>query len=93
MSGKNLDVLIDREEKNIERYREKRAEFDEKIKKAEARLNELKMMKNSNAFNALAGAVKDKGLSMEDVLLALQKGDFLALQEQMEAAQVTEESV
>ena len=85
MGNNKLAGLIAKEQENIDKLKKKRADLDEKIRKSEAKLQEYEMMNNSRKFDMLQGVVKETGLSMDDIMSALQNGDFLALQEQMEA--------
>lgn len=87
MTTEKLANAIEKEKKLLAGYRKKRVELDDKIKKSEAKLHQYEMMQNSEKFNAVAALVSQSGLSMEAVISALQNGDLLALQEQMEAAQ------
>lgn len=91
MNNSKLTGLIEKEQENLEKLRKKKAELDEKIKKSEAKLQEYEMMNNSRKFDMLQGVVKGTGLSVDDIMLALQNGDFLSLQEQMEAKAKEEE--
>lgn len=87
MTSDKLTALIARERKNLEGYKKKRAEYESKIKNSEAKLQQYEMMESSQKFDAVSAAVAQSGLSLDAVLAALQNGDLLALQEQMEAAQ------
>ena len=92
MTSEKLKALIEKEEKNLEKYRAKKAEYDEKIRKSEVKLNEYKMIENSEKLNALAITAQKKGLSLDDIFTALQKGDLLSLQEQIEASNNPQDS-
>ena len=92
MTNDKLAALIAREKKNLENYRAKSAEYADKAKKTEAKLARLEMMQDSKKFTALSDVVKQSGLSMEDVFMALQSGDLLSLQERMEAAQAAQKA-
>ncbi len=85
MTSEKLTALIEKERATLEKLKNRRAELDEKIKKSEAKLTEYEMMDNNKKFGAMASIVTQSGLSMDDVLAALQSGDLLSLQEQMEA--------
>lgn len=88
MKNEKLAMTIAKERKLLQSYEAKEAEYAEKIRKSKAKLQQLEMMEDSQKYNAMAAAVKASGVSMEDILAALQSGDLLALQERMEAAQV-----
>lgn len=87
MTSDKLRILIEKEKNRLERLKTKRAELDESIKQSEAKLNEYEMMDNSQKFGAISDVVSRSGLSVEDLLAALQKGDLLSLQEQIEEKQ------
>jgi len=87
MTSEKLSVLIEKENAALEKYKAKREEYNEKIRKSETKLQEYKMMQNSRMFDALSDVVVKSGLSVDDILVALQSGNLLALQEQLEAAQ------
>lgn len=91
MNNSKLAGMIEKEQENLDKLKKKRADLDEKIRKSEAKLQEYEMMNNSRKFDMLQGVVKGTGLSMDDIMLALQNGDFLSLQEQMEAKEKEEE--
>lgn len=88
MTSEKLTQAIEKERKLLAGYKKKRAEYDEKIKKSEGRLHQYEMMQRSEQFAAVSAVVAENGLSIEEVLAALQNGDLLALQERMEAAQI-----
>lgn len=92
MTSEKLAAMIAREKKILETNMAKKAELDEKIRKSEAKLQEYEIMQNSQKYNDLASLARDKGFSLEDVLVALQSGDLLALQERMEAVHKAEEA-
>lgn len=89
--SEKLTLLIEKEESNLKRYKAKRAEYDEKVRKSESKLREYKTMQNSEKFNDFSAIVQKNGLSVEDILTALKNGDLLSLQEQMENAQQAEQ--
>lgn len=93
MTSEKLTQAIAKEEKQLAGYKKKRAEYDEKIKRSEAKLQQYQMMQRSEQFTAVSTAVAQNGLSIEDILTALQSGDLLALQEQMEAAQAAAKEI
>lgn len=87
MKSEKLASLIAKEIANIENLEAKKEEIEEKLKKSRTKLQEYRMMENSQKYGALSSAVSQKGLSLDDILSALQNGDLLSLQEQMEAAE------
>ena len=93
MTSEKLNALIEKEKKNLVKFKAKKAEYDEKVKKTEAKLQQYEMLQNNDKFNALTNIVQQSGLSMEDVFAALQSGNLLDLQEQMEAAQAAQKAL
>lgn len=87
MTSDKLTKAIEREKKNIERYEAMIADYTEKARASRAKLQQYEMMQNSQMFSALADIARKKSLSVDAILAALQSGDLLSLQEQMEAAQ------
>ena len=93
MSGKNFDILIEREKKNIKSYKAKITELEKKVKEAEIRLKDYEMKKNSQMFTEMAGILQNTGISMDEVIAAMQNGNLLDLQEKIEESQKISESV
>lgn len=80
-----LNEKIVKEQEKLNTYKEKRADLDEKIKECEANIERLTLTKNSQKYEVFSNTVQKNGLTMDDILSALQSGDFLSLQEKMEA--------
>lgn len=87
-----LDALIKREQQNKDKLGQKKAEYEEKIREiddkisqSDAKIDEYIVMQNAQRYNALSSAAAAGGVNIEDLIAALQTGDFLALQEQLEA--------
>jgi Xaa-Pro aminopeptidase len=80
-----LAEKIDQETAKLNDLIKKRTELDQKIKKTQETLEKYKLVKNNQKLIALEQATVGTGISVEDILDALQSGDFLALQERMEA--------
>lgn len=86
MTNDKLQKLIAKEESNIKALDAKIAELTEKKRKSENKLKEYRTMENSQKFSALSDIVEKSGLSVEEILFAIQNGDMLTLQEKMEAS-------
>lgn len=65
---------------------EKRVTLDRKIKKVQENLEKYRLVQNNQKFTALEQATAKTGVSVEDIIAALQTGDLLTLQERMEVA-------
>lgn len=85
-----LAEKIEQETAKLNDLMEKRAAVDRKIKKAQENLEKYRLVQNNQKFTALEEATAGTGVSVEDILAALQSGDLLTLQERMEAAQEKE---
>lgn len=92
MTSEQLTALIAKEKKTLDGLKAKKVDLEDKIRKSEAKLQQYEMMADSQKFAALSDVVKKSGISVEDVLAALQNGDLLALQEQMEASRAAQEA-
>lgn len=88
MTKKNtaLAEMLASEKKKLETMERKRKDLDAKIKITKAKIKQYEMMNSSAKFNTIATALDEQGLSMEEVMAAIATGDFMALQEKMEAA-------
>lgn len=92
MANRDLSEKIKQESEKLKGLREKRAELDQKIKKSESILERYQLMQNNEQYEAIQKATKNSGLSIDDILSALNTGDMLGLQERMEAAKAKAES-
>lgn len=81
---KTLDELIAAKEAELERLEEKQAATAKRIRDCKAEIEKYKMMKNNQQFKAIANALDDRGISIEDILAAVAAGDLLSLQEKIE---------
>ena len=81
-----LREKIEREEKKLKTLTEKREELNRKIRKSEQTLNNYRLMENDHKLTAMNELAVNAGISVEDILAALQSGEMLALQEKIEAA-------
>lgn len=86
MASNNLEDMIKREEGNLNRYKAKQAEYAAKVKATETKLTELNMMRDSQQLNQLADMMSKSGLTLAELMAAMQSGDMLTLQEKMDAA-------
>lgn len=92
MANRDLNEKIKQESKKLKALREKRAELDQKIKKSESILERYQLMQNNEQYEAIQKATENSGLSIDDILSALDSGDMLGLQERIEAAKAKAEA-
>lgn len=92
MARADIVEKIEKEEKRLKGLKARRAELDKKIKKSEDDLERYRLMEQSDNYTALMEAAKGTGVSISDILSALQSGDLLGLQEHIESLKVSEVS-
>ena len=85
-----LTEKIEQETIKLNDLLKKRADLDRKIKKTQSSLEKYQLIRNNEKYSAIEKATKDTGISVEDVLAALQSGDLLGLQERIEAVQTSD---
>lgn len=88
MSEKKLTMKekIEREQERLEVLLERRAELNQKIRRTELAISNYRLMENDQKMSAMSDLAESAGISVEDVIAALQEGDMLALQEKIDAA-------
>ena len=91
MTSEKLNAQIEKEKANLDKLLKQKEALDAKIKKSQTKLAEYEMLANNQKYGALSSIASKSGLSVDDLLAALQSGDLLALQERMEAAQTASE--
>lgn len=82
-----MDKIIEsraREQQRLKELKEKRQKLDEKIKLAEANIEKYTNMINQKKFSQVTDVLNSTGLSIDEVMAAIQKGDLLSLQEKIE---------
>lgn len=84
----NLEEKIEQEQSRLDSLKTKRAALDKKIKKSEDNLERYSLMQKSGMYTSLMEATKGTGVCINDILTALQSGDLLSLQEQIEKVKV-----
>ena len=90
MSTEKLQELLEREEIRLDNYKKKRTELDEKIRATEAAIQKYRVMLNNNQYLGFVSLVQEKGISLDEIMTAIQQGDLLSLQERIEELQEEE---
>jgi len=85
VDGNKIEEKLKKEQENLRKFKEKRATLDEKIKECESNIERLTLLKDNQKYTSFANSVQKKGLTVEDIISALQTGDFLSLQEKIES--------
>lgn len=87
MKRTKLEENIEKEKLKKERFLSEKDELEKKIKECDEKISKYTLMLNNDKFNDFQKALNMKGVSFETVLEALQKGDFMELQEYLEVSQ------
>lgn len=85
MATMSLSEKIKQESAKLDELMAKKADLDRKIKKSQERLEKYRLVQNNEKFSAIEKAMQGTGVSVEDMLAALQSGDLISLQERIEA--------
>lgn len=80
----NIRIKIQKEKEVLEDLLVKRNKLNEKIKEKEVKIDELNKMLNQRKFSEMTDVLSSKGLSIEELLSAIETGDLLTLQEKLE---------
>lgn len=81
-----LKEKIEREEKKLQDLTAKRDELNKKIRRVELNLSNYRLMENDNKLSAMNALAEGVGISVDEIMTALQNGELLSLQEKIEAA-------
>lgn len=84
-NGESLRILIKKEKERLSSLEDKRTLIDEKIRKSKDTINKYTLMENSAKYSSFTGMLESTGLAFDEILLAIQSGDLLSLQEKLEA--------
>lgn len=84
-TSESLSVLLDKEREKLDKLLEKRKSVEAMIKVTKDNIARYEQMANAKRFDNLADALDAQGISVEDIFAAIRNGDFLSLQEKMEA--------
>lgn len=83
-SDEAIDGLIAAEQERLDKLEEKQAEIAKRIKTCKANIDKFTLIKNQRQLTALSNVLDGKGISIEDILIAITAGDVLALKEKIE---------
>lgn len=75
---------LEKDEKTLKELKQKRNELNDKIKNLEENIKYNTMLLSQKKFNEVKNVISSKGLSIEEILKAVQNGDLLSLQTKME---------
>lgn len=85
MDNDKLNEKLKKEQDKLNTFKQKRAVLDDKIKECESNIERLTLIKNSQKYKSFSESIQKNGLTVEDIISALQSGDFLSLQEKIES--------
>lgn len=77
---------IEREQRKLDAMRLKRDELNKRIRKTELAISNYRLMENDQKMSAMSDLAESAGISVEDIIAALQGGELLTLQKKIEAA-------
>lgn len=81
----SLGEMLKREQDKLVKLTEKRDELEAEIKTTRANIRRLQTLSDAKQFATFSNALDKAGVSMEDILFAVANGDFLTLQEKLDA--------
>lgn len=87
MATKNIQEKLQKEQEKLATLEEKRKDIEDKIKVCKANITKLEMTINNAQMGDILAALKEKGLTVEQMVAAINEGNLLTLQESMENAQ------
>lgn len=73
-----------KEIKKLEILNEKKSDIDEKIKNAEAQIKKIDVLLNQEKMEEASITLSATGITFDELLEAIKKGDLLTLQEKIE---------
>lgn len=88
---KTLKEKIEREQERLDVFYKKREELNKKIRKSETALANYRLMENNQRLEVMDDMAGNLGLSVEDIISALQKGELSELQRKAEAARLKQD--
>lgn len=92
MATMSLSERIKQESAKLDELMAKKADLDRKIKKSQEKLEKYRLVQNNEKFSAIEKATQGTGVSMDELLAALQSGDLIGLQERIEAERAKAEA-
>lgn len=81
---KDINSRIEKIELELLNLMEKKSTLDEKIKTKEQELEKLKAIKKQKKFDEFSDVLKSKGLSIDEILKAVENNNFSVLQNKSE---------
>lgn len=84
MNIEEMKSKLIKEQTELEKLKEKKRKFDEQLKKKQVKVNEIEDIIMREELNVAKSILEKKGLSMNDLINSINKGDLLELQEKFE---------
>lgn len=75
---------LEKANKKLEVLKAQKKEIDEAIKKVEADVSKYQSILDKAKYDELTNVLQFKGLSLEEMVEAVKRGDLLSLQEKLE---------
>ena len=80
----DIKEKLTKAEKKLQTLKEQKAVIDEKIKKTENEIERYNSIINQKKFSEVSQVLSAKGLTIDEIMRAVQAGNMLSLQERME---------
>ena len=80
MNISDIELKIEEEKKALSELEEKRKKLDKRISEKQNKISDLEKMKQAKEYTEIDNKLDSLGLSREELLNALMKGDLSSLQ-------------
>ncbi len=80
---------LEKEQKKLEKLLEQKQKLDDKIAKCRNEIQKANAILHQKKFNEAEEVLKVKGISMDEVVAAIKKGDVSMLQERLDGSAET----
>ncbi len=79
-----LKESLKKEQEKLSELKLKREKLDDRIKEKERLINKYQMMINQEKFSQVNDVISSNGLSLDELMSAIQSGNLLSLQAKIE---------
>ena len=80
MTNEELKVKIEKEEKDLQKLKEKKAKLDTQIRTKTEKLNKYKAELSEREMKAFKDNLNENGMSLDELKRAIEKGDLSEIQ-------------
>lgn len=82
-NAEKIKECLTNEEQKLALYTEKRDKLNDKISHSEERIRQYRMMLDQKKFNETNTTLDAYGLTLEEIMAAVNSGNFLSLQDKL----------